>query len=263
MNKKEVIHANIDTQTLGRKIRKEPLEQMGKSSWDILIEEIEAGNAENALTLVDYMMIEGKNLHDGYCDWLWADMDFVARNYGEEEIPKMIRNAYAVLSKSCYKPIPGTGLADMVMIGAEFNRSHKGGPGERGNITITEDDEKYIMTFNPCGSGQRMRRTGEIDGLPPRNEEPLNLGVTSQPYTWSWSKAGVPYYCAHCCVMNEQITSEGLGYPLRVTMYSDDPSVPCAFHYYKNPDNIPEEYFTRIGKVKDPSKFIRLKDHEK
>jgi len=260
-----IIHANVeDDPKLGRKIRNEPIEQLGRSSWTLLRDEIEAGNTEEALKLLEYVRLEGKNLHDGQIDWLYANMDFVAKNFGEEEIDGLVRNAFAQMGKSRAKTSnaqrPPT-LRDMVLVSAEFNRSHKGGPGEFGNLDLIEDDEKFEMTCDPCGSGGRCRRTGEIDGLPPRHLPPVNLGVTSKGYDWSWGKEGIQYYCAHCAISLSIIPTENMGFPLRVVKYNDDPSKPCGFIWYKNPDDIPEEYFASIGKVKDPSKFKRLPGH--
>ncbi len=108
------------------------------------------------------------------------------------------------------------------------------------------------MVFDPCGSGGRMRRTGEIDKIPPRDGPPFNLGRTKKAWPWSWSKAGVPYYCVHCCIWSEIIPTELNGYPTRVTLWNEDPEKPCRWAFYKKPDLIPEEYFTRIGMKRDP-----------
>jgi hypothetical protein len=45
------------------------------------------------------------------------------------------------------------------------------------------------------------------------------------------------------------------GYPVRITLVGDKPEDPCVHLFYKKPELIPEEYFTRIGMKKDPSKF--------
>jgi hypothetical protein len=111
------------------------------------------------------------------------------------------------------------------------------------------------MGFNPCGSGGRMRRIGEVDKTPPRTGKVFNLGVTKKAYPWSWGKVGVPYYCIHCCVFHEILPIEWRGYPIKITEYSDDPMAPCYWYFYKDPALIPDHYFTRIGKKKDPSKF--------
>jgi hypothetical protein len=139
---------------------------------------------------------------------------------------------------------------------AEFARFHRSGPGEVGNVEIAEEEDRYVFSTDPCGSGGRMRRVGEIDGSPPRTNQPYNLGVTTKAYPWSWGKAGVPYYCVHCCVWSEIITIENKGYSIRITEYNEDPQGPCKRYFYKKPELIPEEYFTRVGKIKDPSKFI-------
>ena len=40
------------------------------------------------------------------------------------------------------------------------------------------------------------------------------------------------------------------GHPLWVTDYDDDPDKPCLWHFYKSAENIPEHYYTRLGKSK-------------
>ncbi len=98
------------------------------------------------------------------------------------------------------------------------------------------------MSFDPCGSGGRMRRIGQLDGIPPRTGEPINLGVTKKAYTWSWGKTGVPYYCLHCSVWHEIMHIEKTGVPVKITDYDPDPEAPCVWYIYKDPQAIPEEF---------------------
>ena len=237
-----------------RKIRKT---ELGKSTWIKLQEAVKSGDNDEALELAKYLIPEGKAMHDLFCDWMYADVDYMARKYGEEEVPKILRYAYSVIGKAAHKNTAKSTPKDLVYKFAEFCRAHRSGPGEVGNVEITEEEDRYVLTIDPCGSGGRLRREGEIDGTPPRTEPPYNLGSTSKGYPWSWGKAGVTYYCIHCCVWGELIPIEALGYPVRVTEYNDDPKGPCKCYFYKKPELIPEEYFTRVGKVKDPSKFIK------
>ena len=83
------------------------------------------------------------------------------------------------------KPLP---LEEVVQIIAEAMRSHRSGPRERGNFKVKEHRKKYTMILNPCGSGGRMMRTGELDRLPPRTKAPFFFGKTKKPYFWSWGK---------------------------------------------------------------------------
>ena len=228
----------------------DPIEELGKSGHDILKDLIRKGDKENALKLVDYLQGEFKWAHDLYCDWAYVDLDYIAKNYGEEELPKFFRHAKSKLDLSTYKNYGKIPQLDLVRMLAEALRAHRSGPKERGNFRVFEEKDRYVMEFDPCGSGGRMRRNGELDDLPPRTGEPFNLGCTSKAYDWSWSKRGVPYYCLHCCIWHEQMPIEKNGIPAMITNYQDDPNAPCGKFFYKKPEDIPEEYYTRIGKKK-------------
>jgi hypothetical protein len=54
--------------------------------------------------------------------------------------------------------------------------------------------------------------------------------------------------------MWEILPIEMRGYPIRVNIIGDKPSDPCIHYYYKKPELIPEQYFTRIGQSKKVGK---------
>ncbi|MCI5064632.1 hypothetical protein MRY87_02780 [bacterium] len=127
---------------------------------------------------------------------------------------------------------------------AEHLRHHFSGPGRKGSVRIEEDDKTYRLIFEPCGTGGAMRR----EQLPW-----LHIINEACPETWGISRQ-VNSYCAHCA--QNEITSMGkLGYPAWVTEYKPDAKAPCGWTIYKDPNDIPEEYFTRIGFKKDPTLF--------
>jgi len=238
-------------EAFGRKLRTDDtLEELGRSSYDVLRDLIREGKNDEALEFVDYVQHEFKWLHDLYCDWAWADLDYAAKAHGEEDVEKMLRHAREVLMKTAYKGQGKVTLLDNIRLFAEGMRAHRCGPGESGNIKIWEEEKRYVMEFDPCGSGGRQRRTGELDELPPRDGEPFNLGKTKKAVPMAWQKKDVPYYCLHCSVWHEMMMIEKIGFPVKITDYQDDPGVPCRWFFYKNPKDIPEEYFTRLGKQK-------------
>jgi hypothetical protein len=138
-------------------------------------------------------------------------------------------------------------------------RGHFSGPREEGEIKGYDDGERYVVEFNPCGSGGRMMRGG-TDGSSSRTGPPFNLGKTSKGYSWSWSKKGVPYYCIHCCVWHEVMAIESQGYPVKITECPvKDPSESCRWYICKDPNLIPSVFFERVGFTKDKSKFRNRK----
>ena len=225
----------------------EPSEELGISSYTLLRDLITKGDKEGALKLLDYVQHEFKWLHDLYSDWAYIDLDYVAKNYGEEEIPKFLRHVKSKLDLIAYKGYGQILPVDVLRMFAEGMRAHRCGPGEIGTHTIREEKDRYVMLFDPCGSGGRMRRTGQLDGIPPRTGEPFNMGVTQKAYPWSWGKKGVPYYCIHCSVWHEIMPIEKTGVPVKITDYNEDPQAPCAWYIYKDPEAIPEQFYTRIG----------------
>jgi hypothetical protein len=238
-------------EAFGRKLRTDDtLEELGRSSWDVLRDLIREDKKEEALEFLNYVQHEGKWLHDLYVDWAWADMDYVSKKYGEEEVEQMMRYARQILMKTAYRGQGEVSVLDNVRLFAEGMRSHRSGPGESGNIKIWEEPDRYVMEFDPCGSAGRGRRTGELDGIPPRNQEPFNLGCTKKKYPWAWNKLNVPYYCGHCALWHEQMMIELKGIPAKVCEYNDDPNAPCRWYFYKDPKDIPEEVYTRVGMEK-------------
>jgi len=237
---------------LDRKVRTDNWNwfELGCSTWTKIKECILSGDREAALELVEYLLPEGKRVHDLYCDWTYGMFTYVAEKFGEEEVYHIQRATADLVVGGLFKSTKSLTVPEFVSLLAETMRSHRSGPGERGDIEIKEEESRFIMSFDPCGSGGRMRRKGELDGTPPRTESPYRLGVTKKPYPWSWGRVGVSYYCTHCCIMTEIISIEKLGYPLIITEYPDDPYNPCRRLIYKKKNLIPEVYFARVGKIR-------------
>jgi hypothetical protein len=121
---------------------------------------------------------------------------------------------------------------------------------KKGEFSIIEESDRYILVNDPCGSGGRMRRAG-------KTEPPYNFGITKKPYPWSWGRASIPYYCTHCAVWWGIMAIETQGYPVRVHDYPQNPNDACLMIFYKKPELIPERYFTELGMEKDESKFAK------
>ena len=239
----------LSNEPLGRIMRvDEPIEELGISSYDRLRDAIKAGDKETALKLTDYVQLEGKGLHDLYCDWSWAFLTWIADNCGEEKLPEALRYCREKTAPAFYDQLKGLKtVKQLVQWYVEQMRAHRSGPGETGTVKVSEDNEKYTIEFDPCGSGGRMRRTGEVDKTLPRTGPPFDFGKTKKEYPWSWFKKDVPYYCLHCSVWHEVMAIEATGRPVKITEYDPDPNAPCKFVFYKDPKAYPEKYYKRVG----------------
>lgn len=129
--------------------------------------------------------------------------------------------------------------------------AHLAGTARQGDIEIIEEPDRIGFRFAPCGSGGRSLDPRITDGKP-LAAEPLAFAVTTEPHDWAWNKVGVCSYCVHCCLLNEVMPIDRLGFPTRVI---DAPTWPqsledakCTWWIYRHPSLVPDEVYQRVGR---------------
>ena len=95
-----------------------------------------------------------------------------------------------------------------------------------------------------------MRRGDPTMGNVSRLGDPYNFLNVSEAYDWTWGRRGVCAYCAHCAVVNQILPIEQLGFPMRMTLYPENPGDPCHWVIYKDQTNFPPAAFEDVGKTK-------------
>jgi hypothetical protein len=218
------------SEALGREIRQERPEELAASTWEVVREAIGLGQRDQALAGLDYCRFETKMMHDSMCSFVDDAITALAA-FGEEEIDALLRKRYEPVIRRWLSTTPG--VEESLARCVEFQRGHGG------ECRITEEPDRYVVTCDPCGSGGQLRRTKQ-------------LATTARAYDWTWGRAGVPYYCTHCCVMWEILPIEARGVPIRLNLLGDTPEDPCVHLYYKRPELIPDEYYRRIGLSREP-----------
>lgn len=237
----------------GRLLRTDDPADLGRPTSQHLADAIDNGRHDEAKKLARMTHEETKPLHDLYCDWVWDLLTKIGDKFGESRVYEMLRATQETwMLRRTWKAFTKMPVERQVQLTTEMMRAHRCGPNQDGTVEVTEDDEKFSITMDPCGSGGRMRRGDPVDGTPSRLGPPYNFGKTKEAHDWSWGRKDVPYYCVHCAV-NELLPIEWGGYPLWVTDYDPDHSKPCVWRFYKSPERIPETYWTRLGKKKPAS----------
>ncbi len=215
------------SEALQKIIRRDDVMDLTIPDWDLVSEAIKAGKTEEALDFLKCTRVESQTNNDGFVSFVEMALTQLA-SFGEEELLKLFRQLFfPSMSKILSVPF---GVEEALQTTSSQRRHHA-------NFTITEEPDRYVVRYDPCGSGGRLRRTRSV-------------GITKQAYPWSWGKAGVPYFCCHCCIHWEILPPELRSYPVRVFLIGDRPDDPCIHYFYKKPELIPEEYFARIGMTK-------------
>lgn len=204
-----------------------------------------------------------RQLHDRGADFQSGMLTFVARRFGEDAIYDAYASVLEPYLQERYKPFDvrerpyDETLFRNMYLSVEAMRGHLVGPARNGDMEVAEHDDRFVISFDPCGSGGRAQRGDTVEGTPPRAEPPYDFGVTTEEHDWAWNEKGVCYYCAHCCYALEYWPAKNWGHPLRVVdspLYPSETSGPnpkkCTWTIYKTIDAIPAEAYERIGMEK-------------
>jgi hypothetical protein len=203
-----------------RLFTKEELETMGNRTLDILVKNIENGNIREAKKLAQRMYNEFLGMHDLYRDWITHVFTFIGEQYGDDVLREAMGKTVAGYTQRLGKRYEGKSKRHQIeMLLAGFR-------GHLQPFEIEEDDEKFIITPKPCGSGGRLIKDGGYDS-------PCNFLNIKSPQSMTFNREDFPVYCAHCYFQNISPVEPGAK-PLFKTKPSEDlGKAPCQIYIYK------------------------------
>lgn len=215
-----------------------------------------------ALELVRDMHSLWLDLHDRVCDQVFLLLTIGARELGEATIgdmwDAMIGDMYeSRLSYDLGRRSWSVSAEILLEDAAVSLRGHMSGRNRTGEATLEELEDRWILKFEPCGSGGRMFRRDVNTDCVARADPPYSFSVTTSAHDWAWNTEGVCLYCVHCCQLQQRVPIKMLGYPVRVI----EPPVSslserkgrCSWSIYKHPDAVPEDAFRSVG---ERSRFL-------
>ena len=137
----------------GRLLRTDDAKTLGKPSHVLAEEAIDAGRYDEAKDLTRTAHDEFKSLHDLYCDWMWDMLSKIAERFGEAEVYSMLRATQEKwMLRRTWKAFTKLPVKTQVDLTAEMMRAHRSGAKQDGELTVTEDAEKFAIVMDPCGS---------------------------------------------------------------------------------------------------------------
>jgi hypothetical protein len=216
----------------------------------------EAGRAAAAVRAGDVPEVEGAlaalkeaqiTIHDAQADWCWGLLTVLRDALGEERTEEVLRVTQAPWLAERYARFADMSSQESLELTVEGMRGHFTGRSRSGSVGVEDKGDRWVLSFDACGSGGRMRRGDPERGQLPRTEPPYRFGVTHEAHAWSWGRRGVCLYCAHCAVVNEILPIEATGAPMRVVDYPEDPGEPCRWTIYKSPEAVPDDAYSRVG----------------
>jgi len=232
-----------------RLFTKEKLDEFSKDFMGLAMEALENGDIEKAKHWIRKQDENKDALHDLNLHWVTAFMDWIYRQYGEEAAVRAIRDTV----NRCITPsatlkhvvVEKGGIGAFVEMLVDGFRMHSMYPG----LTIEEDDEKFIFTMQPCGSGGRLIDGGFYEG-------PLGYAKLKNAGYHTWGETDLPIYCAHCPWAQEILPiamyGDGAQLWIQSSPFPKKPGDPCIQYIYKDPKDIPDHFYERIGMSRKP-----------
>jgi hypothetical protein len=202
---------------------------------------IDEGASVAAAERAGVLRLEALSLHDGLMSRVAALLSQVYESHGEDTLNTVLQR---VMNPGAMDPdgrIPFREKVENIMC---FTRSHLL------PFTVTEDAEKVTFMPNPCPSGARLIQAGHY-------ESPRSGAIVRGAGPLTYGREDFPVYCCHEPAMElSSILSTGI--PLFLVDPPDDVGIsPCKVHVYKDPAQIPEHYYQRLGLSKPEDLIAR------
>lgn len=200
---------------------------------------IDAGDNAGAKKFYGEVEKACRDLHDFYREWVTASLSHVYREYGVEELERCLRYS----SEKGWMPWMMEDIThDVQSRLRDWTRLLV--VGNFAIISIEEDDEKFILTQNPCGSCGRQQNDGRYD-------PPWNLASVKEKHPITFNQGDVTAYRTHIAVMHTIMPIERIGAPWPVIQCPKTKGEKCHIFLYKNPRQAAPEHYAMVG-MKQP-----------
>jgi hypothetical protein len=181
------------------------------------------GDSDRALAAFDAFEGACRILQDTYCDWLSSLLSEVYRRWGPEELEHLHRycaeRTLLPWMAIDIQNAPEKRLVRWVrMLESHFSV-----------LRVSEDDEKFVLIQDPCGTCSRQILAGRYD-------PPFNLAVIEEEHVLTWGRGETPVYRTHVPVWHVAMARERLGVPWPVNRCPAGLGAgPCETFLYKDP----------------------------
>ena len=181
------------------------------------------GATDDALARFDRMEERWRRLQDLHRDWLSTLFSTIYRDVGLDVLEAALRHG---AERTIFDWMP----TDMAR--APEKRLPSWARMLQGHFSvlrIEEDDEKFTLIQDPCGTCTRQIEQG-------RYGPPLDLAIVEEKHTTTWGRGHTPIYRAHVPLWHIALAGELVGVPWPVNQCPAELGTgPCPVLLYKDP----------------------------
>jgi hypothetical protein len=180
---------------------------------------------DDLLTRFEATELHSRATQDALRDWLSALLSRIYRQCGIEMLDRALRY-------TAERTLFGWMPTDMARAPEKRLPSWvRMLQGHFSELRIEEDDEKFTIVQDPCGTCTRQIQQG-------RYEAPLDLAIIEERHATTWFRGDTPVYRAHVPLWHVTLAQELVGVPWPVNQCPAGLGTgPCAVLLYKDPRN--------------------------
>ena len=188
---------------------------------------IRGGDAASALALVDVKQHAlYLPLHDRFVRFMAESMAFALSHGGDAGLLRFQMET-AAGQKAGFDKWETMSAAEFAQVSAFLLKLHMG------EVTVTEDAQRFTLRQTLCGSGGRLRTMGAYEG-------PNALPFVEHAGPLTFGQPRLPVYCSHCPVWNGVATLEWYGRVHWLFEGAAQADGSCTAHIYKRKEDQPE-----------------------
>ena len=212
------------------------------TTFKAALEDQDVGGAAAAL---ERLWLEFKIPHDVLVAWINEMLNHLALKT-ERDVLESILDTHQSIWGERYATWDKMTPWEKVALTVEGMRGHLSGASRKGDVLVREEEDRFVIAFDPCGTGGVLRR-----GDPESRRAAFKTdGMNKEPHDWTWGKVGVHWYCSHCAIAMEWLPGRRRGHPLRPLDHTIDHSAPCVWYVYKDETQTREVHYPRTGLIK-------------
>lgn len=204
-----------------------------------------AGDLAGALTASERLWLEFKIPHDVLVAWINELLGYLAQQTEQAVLDSIIETHQSIWGDR-YATWDSMTPWEKVALTVEGMRGHLSGASRKGDVLVREEHDRYVIAFDPCGTGGVLRRGDPESGRAAFR----TTSVSRQAHDWTWGKTGVHWYCSHCAIAMEWLPGRRRGHPLRPLDHDLDHYAPCVWYVYKDEKQTRAYHYPRTGLVK-------------
>ncbi|MBV7327228.1 hypothetical protein KFU94_03020 [Chloroflexi bacterium TSY] len=204
---------------------------------------IRSNKQAEANQALDRIWLEFKVPHDVLVAWINEMFAHLAQD-AEQHILDSILETHQSIWGDRYVKWDLMTPWEKVALTVEGMRGHLSGESRKGDVLVQEEADRFVISFDPCGTGGVLRRGDPDTGRQPYQTD----GMNQEPHDWIWEKkTGVHWYCSHCAIAMEWLPGNQRGYVFRPLDHNLDHHAPCVWYVYKDEKKARAYHYPRSG----------------